>query len=129
MKVRLSDFELDVMAYFWEHDRLSAPALFQELGERRGVTYSTIKTIVDRLEAKGAIKRVDNRGKTILYRAAVSRESVRKPLVKAFLRRVFGNDLRPLFTQLIRDEKLSADEIEYLKRLLEQADGGRRRSR
>jgi BlaI family penicillinase repressor len=122
--MRLSDFELDVMAHFWEHDSLSAPALFAELGEARGVTYSTIKTIVDRLEAKGAIKRVDNRGKTILYRAAVSRDRVRKPLVEAFLRRVFGDDLRPLFAQLIRDEKLSADEIDYLKRLLAEADRG-----
>jgi BlaI family penicillinase repressor len=121
--MRLSDFELDVMAHFWEHDRLSAPGLFQEIGESRGVTYSTIKTIIDRLEAKGAIKRVDSRGRTILYRAAVGRERVRKPLVKAFLRRVFGNDLRPLFTQLIRDEKLSADEIDYLKRLLDEAGG------
>jgi BlaI family penicillinase repressor len=120
--MRLSDFELDVMARFWEHESLSAPALFAELGESRGVTYSTIKTIVDRLEAKGAIKRVDNRGKTILYRAAVSRDRVRKPLVKAFVRRVFGDDLRPLFAQLIRDEKLSPDEIDYLKRLLDEAD-------
>jgi BlaI family penicillinase repressor len=119
--MRLSDFELDLMAHFWEHDQLSAPALFEELGESRGVTYSTIKTIVDRLEAKGAIKRVDSRGKTILYRAAVSRDRVRKPLVKTFLRRVFGDDLRPLFAQLIRDEKLSTDEIDYLKRLLEEA--------
>lgn len=121
--MRLSDFELDVMAHFWEHEQLSAPALFREIGEARGVTYSTIKTIVDRLEAKGAIKRVDNRGKTILYCAAVSRERVRKPLVKAFLRRVFGDDLRPLFTQLIRDEKLTAGEIDYLKRLLDEAGG------
>jgi BlaI family transcriptional regulator, penicillinase repressor len=126
--MRLSDFELDVMAHFWEHDQLSAPGLFQELGESRGVTYSTIKTIIDRLEAKGAIKRVDNRGRTILYRAAVGRERVRRPLVKAFLRRVFGDDLKPLFTQLIRDEKLSADEIDYLKRLLDEAGDKARRS-
>jgi BlaI family transcriptional regulator, penicillinase repressor len=124
--MRLSDFELDVMARFWARKQLSTPELYQELGESRGVTYSTIKTIVDRLEAKGAIERADSRGKTILYRAAVSRERVRRPLVKSFLRRVFGDDLRPLFTQLFRDEKLSAEDIEYLKRLISEAEKGKR---
>lgn len=124
--MKLSDFELDVMAQFWAHGRLSAPELFDDLGESRGVTYSTIKTIVDRLEAKGAIKRVDTEGKTIFYRAAVKQARVRKPLVKAFVRRVFGDDLKPLFAQLIRDEKLSPDEIAYLKQLVAEAEESKR---
>jgi BlaI family penicillinase repressor len=124
--MRLSDFELDVMARFWERKQLSAPELHRELGESRGVTYSTVKTIVDRLEAKGAVERTETRGKTIFYRPIVSRERVRKPLVKSFLRRVFGNDLRPLFAQLLREEKLSDEEIDYLKRLVAEADEGKR---
>lgn len=124
--MRLSDFELDVMTRFWERKQLSAPELHQDLGEARGVTYSTVKTIVDRLEAKGAIERAETRGKTIFYRPVVNRERVRKPLVKSFLRRVFGDDLRPLFAQLLRDEKLSDEEIEYLKRLIAEADKGKR---
>lgn len=125
--MRLSDFELEVMAEFWEHGRLSAPELFQDLGESRGVTYSTIKTIVDRLEQKGAIRRVDTQGKTILYSPAIKRERVRKPLVKAFLKRVFGDDLKPLFAQLVRDEKLTGEDIEYLKQLVAEAEKEKKR--
>jgi BlaI family penicillinase repressor len=120
--MRLSDFEIDVLTHFWEHDRLSAPELFREIGEARGVTYSTIKTIVDRLEEKGAIRRVDNEGKTIIYSAAVSREHVRKPLVDSFVKRMFGEDRRPLFAQLLRDDKLSEDEIEFLRQLVDEAE-------
>jgi len=119
--MRLSDFEIDVLTRFWEHDRLSAPELFREIGETRGVTYSTIKTIVDRLEDKGAIRRVDTAGKTIIYSAAVTRERVREPLVKSFVGRMFGKDRRPLFAQLLRDEKLSDDEISYLRQLIDEA--------
>lgn len=119
--MRLSDFELDVLTRFWEHDRLSAPELFREIGESRGVTYSTIKTIVDRLEEKGAIQRVDTAGKTIIYSAAVTRERVRKPLVESFVQRMFGKDRRPLFAQLLREEKLSAEEIEYVRELVDEA--------
>jgi BlaI family penicillinase repressor len=117
--MRLSEFELDVMAHFWRDGDLSAPALFERMGDERGITYSTVKTIIDRLEHKGAIKRVANRGRTIFYTPAIKQERIRKPLVKSFLRRLFGNDLRPLFVQLLRDEKLSDADLEYLQQLVE----------
>jgi BlaI family penicillinase repressor len=123
--MRLSEFEIDVLTRFWDRGRLSAPELFREMGESRGVTYSTIKTIVDRLEEKGAIRRVDTQGKTIIYDAAVARERVRRPLVESFVRRMFGDDRKPLFAQLLREEKLSDEEIAYLRRLVDEAEKGR----
>jgi BlaI family penicillinase repressor len=122
MSIRLSEFELDVMTHFWSDRELSAPELFERIGNARGVAYSTVKTIIDRLEQKGAIERVANRGRTIVYSPVVKRERVRKPLVKAFLKRLFGNDLRPLFAQLLQDEKLSPDELEYLRKLVADAE-------
>jgi predicted transcriptional regulator len=76
------------------------------------------RPIIDRLEAKGALARTGNEGRTICYRAAVKRDMVRKPLVKSFLRRVYGKDLRPLFAHLLRDESLSDAELAYLRQLL-----------
>jgi BlaI family transcriptional regulator, penicillinase repressor len=122
MAIRLSEFELDVMAHFWSDRELSAPELFERIGDERGVAYSTVKTIIDRLEEKGAIERVANRGRTIFYTASIKRERVRKPLVRSFLRRLFGNDLRPLFAQLLHDEKLSEDELDYLRRLVAETE-------
>ena len=122
MSIRLSEFELDVMTHFWSDRELSAPALFERNGAERGVAYSTVKTIIDRLEQKGAIERVANQGRTIIYAPAIKRERVRKPLVKTFLRRLFGNDLRPLFAQLVQDEKLSAEELDYLRELVANAE-------
>jgi BlaI family penicillinase repressor len=124
--MRLSEFELDVMTHFWNDRELSAPQLFDRIGPERGVAYSTVKTIVDRLEQKGAIERIANRGRTIVYAPIVKRERVRKPLVKSFLRRLFGNDLRPLFAQLLQDEKLSGEELEYLRKLVAEADRTRK---
>src|SRR4029077_10981099 len=57
--MRLSEFELEVMAHFWRDGELSAPALFERIGAEKGVAYSTVKTIVDRLEKKGAIERAE----------------------------------------------------------------------
>jgi BlaI family penicillinase repressor len=122
MTIRLSEFELDVMSHFWTDRELSAPELFERIGPERGVAYSTVKTIIDRLEEKGAIERVANRGRTIIYAPAIKRERMRKPAVKTFLRRFFGNDLRPLFAQLLQDEKLSGEELEYLRKLVAEAE-------
>jgi BlaI family penicillinase repressor len=122
MTIRLSEFELDVMSHFWTDRELSAPELFERIGPERGVAYSTVKTIIDRLEEKGAIERVANRGRTIIYAPTIKRERMRKPAVKTFLRRFFGNDLRPLFAQLLQDEKLSGEELEYLRKLVAEAE-------
>jgi BlaI family transcriptional regulator, penicillinase repressor len=122
VSIKLSEFELDVMTHFWADRELSAPELYERIGSERGVAYSTVKTIIDRLEQKGAIERVANRGRTIVYSPVVKRERVRKPLVKSFLRRLFGDDLRPLFAQLLQDEKLSAEDLEYLRKLVAEAE-------
>ena len=54
---KLSDFEMDIMICFWERKQLSAPEVHRMLGVERGVTYSTIKSLIDRLETKGALSR------------------------------------------------------------------------
>ncbi len=118
--MRLSEFELDVMGSFWKGQELTAPEVFKLLGVPRGVTYSTIKAIIDRLEVKGAVVRTRTEGRTIFYRAAIQREKIRKRLVKSFLRRLYGNDLRPLFAQLVGDESLGEEELSYLRQLLEE---------
>ena len=115
---KLSDFELDIMSCFWGQKQLSAPEVHRLLGVERGVTYSTIKSLIDRLEAKGALTRAETPGRVIYYRAAVKQDKVRKPLVKSFLRRLYGDDLRPFFAQLLSDDSLSDDELAYLRELL-----------
>lgn len=124
--MRLSEFELDVMAHFWRDGELSAPALFERIGDERGITYSTVKTIIDRLEEKGALKRVANQGRTIFYMPAIKQEKIRKPLVRSVIRRLFGDDLRPLFAQLVRDERLSEEDLEYLQKLVDEARSGKK---
>ncbi len=116
--MKLSDFEYDIMGHFWGQKELSAPEVHQLMGAPRGVTYSTIKSLIDRLEAKGALTRTDAPGRVIYYRAAVKQKKVRKPLVRSFLRRLYGDDLRPLFAQLLSDKSLSEEELAYLRELL-----------
>ncbi len=109
---------------FWQSAELSAPDAHRLIEQSRSVTYSTVKTIIDRLEEKGALMRSAQHGRTIIYRAAIDAEQVRKPLVGDFLNRVFGGNRKPLFSHLLEDEALSDEDIEHIKSLLRKRHDG-----
>ena len=65
-------------------------------------------------------------GRAILYEPAVSRATVQQSMLERFVAHVFAGDRRPMFTQLLRDETLSAEELRHLRELLvdRQPDAG-----
>lgn len=116
--MKLSDFELDVMQNFWQLDQCSAKHIHQKVSLTKSVAYNTVKTIVDRLEEKGAIKRVGKEGRSILFQAAISQNDLTPSVVPSFIQRFFGGSASDLITHLIDDDKLSDNDIEYLKQYL-----------
>ncbi|MCO7227484.1 BlaI/MecI/CopY family transcriptional regulator [Pleionea sp. CnH1-48] len=119
LEIKLSDFEMEVMQLLWQHQEASAPELHKQIASERKVTYSTVKTIIDRLEEKGAIARSRQQGRTIFYQPVLAQTKFSKPLVKRFLQRVFGGQSRPLFSHLLEDETLDKDDIAYLESLIQ----------
>ncbi len=116
--MKLSKLELEVLQYICEADNATAPSVHAEIAKKRKTAYSTIKTVFDRLEKKGAIYRESNVGRTSIYAAKVTGEAVQASLLTDFVKKIFPKDKTPLFNTLIRDNTLSDDEIEYLQQLL-----------
>ena len=116
--MKLSDFEMDVMRILWQGVHKSAPEIHELVSLDRKVTYSTVKTIIDRLEQKQAVTRAAQKGRTIFYRALIQPEQLSKSLVSSLIKRVFGGSARPLFSHLLANEDLSKSDIEYLEKLL-----------
>ena len=94
------------------------PDLHQAIAADRKVSYSTVKTIVDRLEEKGAVKRIRTYGRTILYGPAITEDQLTRPLVKDFVHRLFNGRVRPMISHVLADEELSMDDIAYLEDLI-----------
>lgn len=117
-QLKLSDFELEVLQLFWQLEQASAPEIHKKIQSNRNVTYSTVRTIIDRLEQKGAIERFDQSGRAIIFRPAVAQSEVSKPLLRAFIKRVFGEDTRPLISHLFEYESLDDNDIKYLESLI-----------
>lgn len=116
--MKLSPLELEVMQYVCATGTATAPDVHSQIAEKRDTAYSTIKTVFDRLEKKGAIYRKSRVGRTTIYASKVSEQSVQASLLRHFVDRVFPKDRTTLFNTLIRDSSLSQDEVRYLEKLL-----------
>lgn len=120
--MKLSDFELEVMQIMWKRGSMTAPEVHAAVNETRAeektVTYSTVKTIIDRLESKKVIFRNRKYGRTILYEARVGKEQLSRPMVRSFIEKLFGGNVRPLFNHALQDEKLTLEDIAYLEGVL-----------
>ena len=116
--MKLSEFELDVMQEVWRGEERSAPEVHRAVAETRDATYSTVKTIMDRLERKGVLARSRQDGRTIFYKAVVPPGDVQQSMLERFVTHVFAGDRRPMWNFLLRDEQLSPEEYRYLEDLL-----------
>lgn len=118
--MQLSNLELDVMRLIWRDKEVIVPDLHRELERDRGLSYSTVKTIVDRLEEKGAIGRIRTYGRTILYGPLIEEQALAKPMIRDLLRRLFGGEARPMISHLLNEAELSAEDLNYLEQVIAQ---------
>ena len=116
---KISDAEWQVMEILWAaSDALTANEIVDALSARSDWSPPTIKTMLNRLVRKRALK-FRAEGKRYLYSPAVSRERCVRSETRSFVDRLFGGSVAPLLAHFVEDEKLSSDEIEQLRKLLE----------
>jgi len=112
----LSPSETEILRLVWQIERATVQGVCERLPAKRKITYATVQTLLRRLEKKGYLKHAVN-GKAHVFSAAVKREHVVKRSVGDFLDRLFGGDPIPLMQYLAEHGRISADDIEKLKRL------------
>ena len=114
----LSPSETEILRLVWQLEKATVQEVCEKLPAKRKITYATVQTLLRRLEKKGYLKH-SNSGKAHVFSAAVRREHVVKRSVGDFLDRLFGGDPVPLVQHLAEHGKISADDIENLKRLID----------
>lgn len=112
---KLFDSELKVMEIIWANEPISAKQISLLAEEAFDWNKNTTYTVIKKIEAKGYIKREDP---GFICTSLVSRKDVCKSETKSLLDRLFGGSKKALFSALIEDEKLSAEEIDELRRLI-----------
>jgi BlaI family transcriptional regulator, penicillinase repressor len=114
---KLSRLELRVMEALWEQGPVSIREVQERLSARKPLAYTTVQTIVYRLEEKGAVQRTRKIGNAHVFEAVLSRSEARGRLLDEVLG-LFGGRPQPLISQLIESGHLTLEDIEEARRTL-----------
>ena len=116
--MKLSDAEWKVMRSVWQQPGCTVREVTAATVDEKDWSYSTVKTLLSRLEEKGAVA-VDRSEASSRYRPLISEGEARKSALRGFLERTFDGTIGALVHHLVAEEKLSARELKELKALLD----------
>jgi len=113
----LTDAEWSIMNVVWENEPCAAGTVQEALESSHKWAYSTVKTTMDRMVAKGLLATKAIRNLT-LFSSQISRADAQHGELRRLLSRAFDGALTPLIHFLVEEEKLSPQEIAELRRLV-----------
>jgi predicted transcriptional regulator len=112
-RIALTKFETEVMSVLWRLGEASVRELQEAIDRADRPAYTTVQTIVQRLEQKGAVRRTRKTGNAFFFEPAVTRKSVYRRLVEELLDLVGGS--QPLVAHLVETGKLSLDDLKAIE--------------
>ena len=113
---RLTNKEEEVMQALWNLEKAFVKEILAELPEKQH--YNTISTIVRNLEDKGYVS-YNAFGKTHQYYPVVSKEEYTKRFMNLAMKRYFNNNYKNLVSYFAREEKISAEELREILKIIE----------
>ena len=116
-KPRLTKFELQIMDALWTRGALSVREIQEAFAEKNRPAYTTVQTMVYRLETKKAIRRVKKIGNAHIFEAAISRASAQRRLIDELLA-FFGGRSEPVMAHLIETGKLTLEDVQQAEQTL-----------
>jgi len=113
----LTEAEWAIMDVVWKDEPCAAGTVQEALAATHGWAYSTVKTTMDRMVAKGFLATHAIRNLN-LFTSQISREAARRGELTRFLRRAFDGALAPLLQFLVEHQGLSDAELQDLRTLI-----------
>lgn len=118
----LTEGEWAIIQAVWDNEPCAAPMVQEELAGQKKWTYSTVKTMMDRMVAKGLLTTEKIRN-LILYRSAITRKQAQKGEIMRALKRAFDGALTPMMQFLLDNHKLSQKQLAELEALIKRKRG------
>lgn len=116
-EIELTEAEWNIIKVVWEHEPCTAPAIQQLLERETSWTYSTVRTLMDRMVAKGLLAAQKERNIT-LYSSAITKAQAQRGELLYALRNAFNGALTPMVQCLIEAKDLNAEELAQLESLI-----------
>ena len=115
--VELTESEWSVIKAVWETEPCTAPAIQEKLFKPTGWTYSTVRTLMDRMVAKRVLK-AKKEGKLTIYHSAVTRRQAQHGELFYTLKHAFNGALTPMVQCLLESRDLDAAELAQLESMI-----------
>jgi BlaI family transcriptional regulator, penicillinase repressor len=117
MEISFTDRELDVMGVLWDAGSATVAEVRDRLAD--DLAYTTVLTVLRTLEEKGYVGHTEE-GKAYRYRPLVERQAAGTSVLRRITRKLFKDSPELLLTHLVSDRALREDELERMRRLLEE---------
>lgn len=108
--VALTEAEWPVIKVVWDTEPCTAPAVREKLAQSTGWTYSTVRTLMDRMVAKGVLT-ARKEGKATIYQSAVTRRQAQRGELFYTLKHAFNGALAPMVQCLLESQDLDETEL------------------
>ena len=112
--MNLTRFELEIMDVLWRVEEASVREVCDALSDKKRPAYTTVQTIVQRLEQKGAVRRTRKIGNALMFAPTVTRKSAYRRILDDLLER-FGGSAQPVVAQLLESGKLTLEDLKALE--------------
>ncbi len=117
-KIDIAEGEWAILKVLWEREPCTAPDMTEALQKTKGWAYSTVRTTMDRMLAKGLLKSEKIRH-IDLYRPAITRKQAQKTELLDTMKRAFNDALTPMMQCLLDARELSPEELAELEAMLD----------
>ena len=121
---KLSKLEHQIMEALWSRGASSVREILEAFPEKGRPAYTTVQTMVYRLEEKGAIRRTRKIGNAHIFEAVISRASAQRRLIDELLA-FFGGSSQPVVAHLIESGNLTLDDVKEAEQLLLKLKSGK----
>ncbi len=119
--MKLTKLEMEIMDALWQAGSASVREVQELLPQKRRPAYTTVQTIVYRLEDKGAVRRTKKIGNAYIFEPLITRQSVHRRLITDLLD-LLGGSARPLMSHLIESGHLTLENVRELESTLAQLE-------
>jgi BlaI family penicillinase repressor len=114
----LSRFEFRIMQALWERGPCSVREIQETFPAKKRPAYTTVQTILYRLEAKGAVQRTRKISNAHIFEAVLSRDVTQRRVIDDLLG-IFGGKSQPVVAHLIESGKLTLDDIRDAEKMIQ----------
>ena len=113
--------QLKIMQVLWKRGKATARQITDDLSRKEKIAHSTVQTLLRKLEAKGAIAH-QTKGRTFIFYPVVEKDRIITCATREFLRRMFAGSPYGLVSHLLKHDKVSEEELDRIRRLLEKEE-------